>query len=163
MPSEKAYDLEQRFTSHAYAHRYILPATSGPSIGTSMTTVPGLSASLDAGVTYQLHAFVAVNITASGGTLTYQFGAAGGLTRTSMRLVVIEFTTGISPTAGTATALSTAITGSVVGTGLSDRWVTYDCRLDVGVAGTLNVQAALSAGSATFYNYSSYLDVIQDF
>lgn len=158
--SEKAYDLEQRFNSHAYTHRYIALGSS-PSIGTSMTTVA--SCVLDAGVTYQLHALTGINITASGGTLTYQFGASGGLTKTSFRLDVTELNGTAVGNCGTTNALGSAITGSTVGAGLADRFVTWDARIDVGVAGTLNVQIALSSGSATAYSYGSYLDVMQIF
>lgn len=158
--SEKAYDLEQRFGSHAYTHRYIVLGSS-PSIGTSMTTLA--SAVLDAGVTYQLHAFIGLNVISSGGTLTYQFGSSGGLTKTAFRLDVTEINGNAVGGSGTVNALSTAITGSVIGAGLADRWVTYDARIDVGVAGTLNVQAAVSSGSVTAYSYGSYLDVVQIF
>ena len=159
--SEKAYDVEQRLNQHLYQHRYTLPATASPSIGTSMTTATGLSASLDAGASYQFHALVLINALTSGGTLTYRMHAASGLTASNFRLAVVEIEAALVGADGVIGALDTSITGTTIGAGLADRIVTYDGYIDVSVAGTMSVQLALSAGSANLYRFGTALDVIQ--
>lgn len=159
--SEKAYDVEQRLNQHLYQHRYTLPATASPSIGTGFTTATGLTATLDAGASYQFHAIVLVNALTSGGTLTYRMHAASGLTATNFRVAVVEVNSTTVGASGVIAALDTSITGSTIGTGLADRLVTYDGYIDVGVGGTMSVQVALSSGSANYYRFGTALDIIQ--
>lgn len=160
MASEKEYDIEQRVNTHFYIHRYSLPATSNPSIGTSMTTVPGLSAVLDSGATYMFRAFVGINIATSGGTLAYQFSASGGLTATTIRAFMIEVAGTNVTASATVSSLGGNLAGSTVGSTV-DRFVTFEGGIAVNVGGTMNLQASLSSGSASFYRFGTYLDITQ--
>jgi len=158
MTSEKAYDVEARFNAHMFAH-LASAVGSSPSLGTSMSTCMSAAIPL-AGVTYVVRGVLLINAQSSGGTLSYRANPSGGLTASSSRIAWAELN-GTSVGVVAMNGIGNTITGSAIGGGLADRMVIFDGTINASVPGTINIQAALSSGSATAYAAGSHLDVWQ--
>jgi hypothetical protein len=159
MSDEKSYDNAQRLDSHVTGHRYALAATGALSLGSSKQTMPGLAAALDAGGKYLYEAVLLLNFQSSGGNLSYRVHPTGGLTAAQFRAVSIELCEGVYPETDRTETLDNSLAGGNIGSGLSDRFTTVRGYIEVGVAGTLNIQVALSSGAGNSMQYGSFLDI----
>jgi hypothetical protein len=160
MASEKEYDVEQRLNNHIGTHRAIQTATQSNSLATSFSGV-GCAIDLAAGASYQFRGLLLCTFTASGGTMTYRLHPTNGLAASSFRAILVEFVNAQGPVTDKNSALDGTLTGSVVGTGLSDRYAMLEGFITVSTAGTMATQGALSSGSGTMIQSGSYLEVTQ--
>jgi len=154
MTSEKAYDVSQRMDAHIAAHLATVPGTS-PGLGTSMTTC--MSVVLPTTDVYVVQGALLINAQSSGGTLSYRANPAGGLAAAASRIAWAELN-GTSVGVVAMNGIGNTITGSTIGGGLADRLVWFTGTVQPATPGTLNIQAALSSGSATAYSVGSHVD-----
>jgi hypothetical protein len=121
----------------------------------TFAAVPGVNATLTV-ATWHITGVLMINPTASGGTLTYRAHAPGSLAVSGSRIGWIESTT--SSTLADFVALDATFGGANIGAGLANRFVIFDGSLAVTTGGTVNIQVALSSGSATVLQLGSYIE-----
>lgn len=137
--------------------RLTLPSTGALTLTSSLQTVPGLSASLAAG-TYVFDGLLLISVTTGGGTMTYEGTCAAGLTFSDGRISFTELVSN-APVAGAeynTFATQIAMTNAL---GTANRLTYVKGWGVVSVAGTLNIQAKLSSGSASILQYGTFLNV----
>jgi hypothetical protein len=157
MTSEKAYDVEQRFNAHMGNHFSGVGGTA-VSLTSSMQTIMSLDL-IQVGSLYVMTGLLAINSITSGGTLHYRLHPTGGLTQSgTFRGIWLEF----QPTsigAGGTEGFDATLDGSLIGSGLADRFVRFDATMTVATPGTMNVQASLTGGgAATSYSAGSHFE-----
>ena len=157
---------QQKYVSAADGNAYNTGRmTAIPGSATSLTSSyqTVVSAPLGTGG-YRIRAQLLLNPSVSGGTPSYQYAAASGLVLSHGRLACLEVymaaAMGVGDWVGDGTMPGAFTSANSVGAGLNDRIVTFDGYLVVSTAGTLNVQAKLSSGSASIVQYGTYLDVM---
>ena len=135
------------------------PATGSLTLGTSMATVPGLSAPLGVGA-YRVRALLCTDPNGAGGQLHFRMHPTGGLTASNGRTAFYELL-GTNQVPLTAfNVLDTTFDTSTPGGAGASRIDIFDGYFVISVAGTLNVQAFQTATANTIIRqYGSYLDV----
>lgn len=116
--------------------------------------------------TYHIRGALLITPNVAGGAIELKMTASGGLASPTFDLLTLEFTFPVgggtwTPGSAGIIGLGGTFTSSSVGGGLGTRWITFDGRALVTVAGTLTPQVATTVGADNFnVDTSSYIEIL---